>query len=54
MVFLELPLKKNSLQRLNIEQNCHPAGDLYVEVIPLTYGRARITVTDGTFIYHNW
>lgn len=27
---------------------------LYIEVIPLTFERARITITDGFSVYNGW
>lgn len=28
--------------------------DLHYEIVPLTFGRARIIETDGTFVYNGW
>lgn len=32
----------------------HPDGHHYVEIMPLTFGRARIVVTDGMSIEDGW
>lgn len=29
-------------------------GDRCIEVVPLTFGRARITVTDGLSVFDGW
>lgn len=29
-------------------------ADRYAEIIPLTFGRFRIIVTDGSSVFNNW
>ena len=32
----------------------YPEEGRYIEVIPLTFQRARITITDGLSVYDSW
>jgi hypothetical protein len=31
-----------------------PENNIRREIIPLTFGRARIIVTEGTFVFNAW
>ncbi len=55
MIITEFALSKDALQRASIiERERIPGDNLLVQVIDLTYGRARITVTDGMQVFSGW
>lgn len=37
-----------------IRKNIPGRTDLWAEIVPLTFGRARIVLTDGYFVADNW